>query len=339
MTPQTDRNASRPLWLGLFVGLGLIGWSCSGDEGAEPRPEPLVELLEQTIEFETSTFPGQWLTPFMPPPSDAEPAAVSGRLLVPPTEERLPLVILTHGCGGVGGSELGMSRELEAAGIASFVLDSFGGRGLTSVCSGAEGVNQASLLVDLYRAVDTLAEHPYVDESKIAVMGFSMGGRTALWSGLDRFQERYGGRPLAGQLAFYPLGCYVELERELDVTGGPIRIFHGQQDDWLPISQCEDYVARVAAGGVDIDLFAYEDAHHGFDDRGLTLSLHLAGVLSPRNCTVVETDGELRETTSGEAATPAASCVERGGTIAYNPEARERAIDDVMDVLDSMFAD
>ncbi len=311
--------------------------ACSGDDEALPPPEPLTELLEETIEFESSTFAGQWLNPFMPPPAESEPVMVSGRLLVPPTEERLPLVVLTHGCGGVSGAALGWSRELEAAGIASFVLDSFGGRGVSSVCSGAEGVNQASLLVDLYRAVDTLAAHPYVDDSKIAVMGFSMGGRAALWSGLDRFVERYGGRPLDGYLAFYPLGCYIELEGETDVAGGPIRIFHGADDDWLPIAQCEEYVDRLEVGGVDIDLFAYEDAHHAFDDRGLTLSLYLAGALSPRNCHVVEEDGVLTETTRGESATVSASCVERGGTIAYNPEARNKAVEDVLVFLSSVF--
>ena len=210
----------------LIAGFGLLAVSCSGGDPPTEKPAPLVKLLNETIEFETLTFPGQWLNPFMPPLSQGEPAAITGRLLVPPTDEALPLVILTHGCGGVGGAELGWSRELEAAGVASFVIDSFEGRGVQSVCRGRQGVNQASLLVDLYRAVDTLADHPYVDESRIAVMGFSMGGRAALWSGMERFQERYDGRPLAGYAAFYPLGCYIQLENETDVAGGPIRIFH-----------------------------------------------------------------------------------------------------------------
>ncbi len=326
------------LGLLLVVCTGLLS-ACSQDEPRLPPPDPLAELLEETIEVESLTFPGQWLNPFMPPPSDARPVRITGRLLVPPTEERLPLVVLTHGCGGVSGAALGWSRELEAAGIASFVLDSFGGRGVDSVCSGAEGVNQASLLVDLYRAIDTLAAHPYVDESRMAVMGFSMGGRAALWSGLERFQEQYGGRPLDGYLAFYPLGCYIELENEADIAGGPIRIFHGAADDWLPIFQCEEYVERLQERGVDIELLAYEDAHHGFDDRGLTLSLYLAGALSPRNCRVVEEGGVLTETTRGESATVDASCVERGGTVAYSPEARERAVEDVMGFLSSVFRD
>ena len=227
-------------------------------------------------------------------------------------------MIVTHGCGGIGGAELGWPRELEAVGIASFVIDGFEGRGVENACRGAQGVNQASLLVDLYRAADMLADHPYVDDSKIVVMGFSMGGRSALWSAMERFQERYDGRPLAAHAAFYPLGCYVQLEAETDVVGGPIRIFHGVADDWLPIAQCEDYVDRLGAGGVDINLFAYEDALHGFDDRGLTRDIGVIGALSPRNCRVVETNGVLTETTAGEPSTVNASCIERGATIGYS---------------------
>lgn len=321
----------------LFAVCGLLAVSCSDGDPAVEGVDPLVKLLEETIEFETLTFPGQWLDPFMPPLSLGEPAVISGRLLVPPTDEALPLVVLTHGCGGVSGAELGWSRELEAAGIASFVIDSFEGRGVQNVCRGQQGVNQASLLTDLYRAVDALADHPYVDESRIAVMGFSMGGRSALWSAMERFQERYDGRPLAGYAAFYPLGCYVQLESETDVTGGPIRIFHGMADDWLPIAQCEEYVARLVAGGVDIDLFAYENALHSFDDRGLPMEFAVAGALSPRNCRVVETDGVLTETTGGEPSTVNASCIERGATIGYNPEAREKAVADVTTFLSSVF--
>ena len=298
--------------------------------------EPLSKTLEETIVFESLTFPGQWLDPFMPPLSAGEPSTIGGRLLVPPTDEPLPVVVIVHGCGGESGADLGWTRELEAVGIASFLVDSFDERGIQSVCTGAEGINQATLLVDLFRALDVLDEHPYVDPSRMAVMGFSMGGRTALWSAMSRFQERYEGRPLDGYLAFYPLGCYIQLERETEVAGGPVRIFHGEADDWLPIRQCEEYVTRLGEGGVDIRLFAYEDALHAFDDRGIPGSIALPSALNPGNCTVVERDGALVETSVGGSATVDSSCVRRGGTIGYNPEARELAVADVMSVLDAV---
>lgn len=83
-------------------------------------------------------------------------------------------------------------------------------------------------------------------------------------------------------------------------------------------------------------MLVYEDADHGFDDRGLTLSLYLARALSPRNGRVVEQAGVLTETIRGESVTVDASCGERGGTVAYSPEARERAVEDVLGFLSSI---
>ncbi len=322
----------------LAIAIGVSAVACSGDDGSGESVEPISDTLEETIEFESLTFPGQWLDPFMPPMSAGEPSLISGRLLVPPTDEPLPVVVLVHGCGGVSGASLGWTRELEAVGIASFLVDSFSERDIRSVCTGAEGINQATLLVDMYRALDELDEHPYVDTSRVAIMGFSMGGRTALWSAMARFQERYGGRPLDGYLAFYPLGCYIELERETDVAGGPVRIFHGEADDWLPIRQCEEYVGRLEDGGVDIALFSYADALHAFDDRGIPSPMALPGALNPGDCSVVERDGALVETSVGGAATVESSCVQRGGSIGHHPEARDRAVVDVMSVLDEVLA-
>ncbi len=299
--------------------------------------EPLTETLVETVEIESLTFEGAWLQPFMPPIEEGEPVTVAGNLRIPATGEPVPLVILVHGCGGVSGAALGWARDLEALGIGSFVLDSFEGRNVSSVCSGSEGVNQASLLVDLFRAVDVLDSHDHIDRSRIAVMGLSMGGRTALWSAQERFQDQYEGRPLAAYLAFYPLGCYIELENETAVAGGPIRIFHGEADNWLPIGQCETYTDRMSSGGVDIGLFAYADAHHAFDDRGLADTYPVVGALSPRNCEVVEEGGVLTEVSVGGPATASNSCVERGATVAYSPEARAQASEDLIAVLNEVF--
>ena len=313
----------------VFVLAGLLASSCGVD--------PLTETLVEEVEFESVTFPGAWLQPFMPPLEEGEPVTVGGKLRIPPTGEPLPLVVIAHGCGGVSGAALGWARDLEASGVASLVLDSFEGRAVRSVCSGSEGVNQASLLVDLFRTVEAMETHEYIDGSRIAVMGLSMGGRTALWAAQTRFQDLYGGHPQAAYVAFYPLGCYIELENEAEVSGGPIRIFHGEEDNWLPIFQCEMYVDRMAAGGVDIDLFAYPDAHHSFDDRGLTEAIPIIGALSPRKCVIVEKDGVLTETSVGGPATADNSCVERGATIEYNPEAREQAAADLTAFLESVF--
>ena len=155
--------------------------------------EPLEGSVTQQMEIDTVNLPGRLWDPFMPPVSESTPATIEGRLTLPPTDVAVPGVIITHGCGGVGGAERGWVDDLVGAGYGTLLLDSFDGRGISSVCAGRETMNVASLVVDLYRAADALREHSYIDGSRLAVIGFSFGGRTALWSAMTRFQERYGG--------------------------------------------------------------------------------------------------------------------------------------------------
>jgi dienelactone hydrolase len=313
----------------LVVTLVAVG-ACSG-------VDPITETLREQIEFESVSLPGQLWEPFMPELSEGTPVIVGGALTVPPTDRPVPVVIITHGCGGISSSESGWVRELEAIGIATLLLNSFEGRGVSSICTGAETVNIASMLVDLYRAADVLDDHPYVDGSRVAVMGLSFGGRTALWSALERFQDQYGGRSFAGYVAFYPSGCYIRLDAETDVGDGPILILHGTADDWLPISQCQSYVERLQAGGVTAELRAYESAHHSFDDVTLPAEMSLLSAISPRQCEFAERNGEIIDVATGKTATVDSPCVERGVTIGYNAEARDQAVKDLTGFLESIF--
>jgi dienelactone hydrolase len=51
---------------------------------------------------------------------------------------------------------------------------------------------------------------------RIAVLGFSLGGRTALWASHLRFRHRYKSTlsPFAAYLAFYPTSCHIKLADE-----------------------------------------------------------------------------------------------------------------------------
>jgi len=290
------------------------------------------------VEISSVEFAGRLWDPFLPPLDTGTEVTIDGWLTIPASTEPVPAVVLTHGCGGPGGERV-WADVLADAEIATLVLDSFGARGVTEICSGRETLNVADPIVDAYRAAQFLRQHPRIDPDAIAVMGFSFGGRTALWSALRRFQEAYGGEPFAAHVAFYPSTCYIQLDDEADVTGGPIRIFHGTADDWTPIGQCEDMVDRMASGGADAEIVPYDGALHSFDNRTLAWAVRhqQPSAVSPRACTFVERDGAIIDPDTGSVAGVGSPCVERGVTYGYDADAHEASERDLLALLDDAF--
>ena len=277
---------------------------------------------------------GRLWDPLVPAMDDGTAVAITGWITIPPTDRPLPGVVIAHGCGGVGLGERDWARDLADAGFASLLIDSFTARGITEICSGRETMSTASLLVDAYRAAEELAANPYVDESRIAILGFSFGGRTALWAALSRFQDAYGGTPFRAYAAFYPSTCFIRLADER-VAGGPIRIFHGTADDWTPLQPCQEFVDRLAAAGSDAALIRYEGAHHSFDNRTLAWAvLHVdPRIVSPRECSFEEVDGVVIDPDTGRVAGVGSPCVEAGASYGFDAAARDAAESDLIDFL------
>src|SRR5688572_19893913 len=102
-----------------------------------------------------------------------DPVVLSGELLFPPGAGPFPVVVLAHGCGGTGNADAGWAIVLREWGYATFVMDSFGGRGLREVCSAALALTGTQRIPDAYGALRMLATHPRIDARRSALMGFS----------------------------------------------------------------------------------------------------------------------------------------------------------------------
>ncbi len=222
------------------------------------------------------------------------PVALSGDLRLPAGPGPFPAVVLAHGCGGIGNAERGWVAPLNGAGYATFVIDSFTGRGLQEVCTQGRALIPVQRIPDAYGALRLLATHPRIDAAHVALMGFSHGGSLTLNAATRWARETYAaeGRPAFRVfLPFYP-GCTARYP-ELLALSAPLRIHSGELDDWTPMAACRELVAEQRTAGQDAELTTYPGARHSFDnvgravtwlgnvDNGSACRSHSATILGP----------------------------------------------------------
>lgn len=183
---------------------------------------------------------------------------LTGRLKRPAGDGPFPAVVLLHGCGGIQTKrDHRWAERLTDWGYVTLQVDSFGPRGLSNVCTYA-GNDQTTILqqrvTDAYDAARYLAGLPFVDDRKIAVMGWSHGGHTTL---LALYQDRK--MPFHAAVAFYP-AC----RKSLSGMKVPLLILIGEADDWTPAAQCVIMMPKEHPSS-EIILKIYPGAYHGFD--------------------------------------------------------------------------
>ena len=110
---------------------------------------------------------------------------VYGRLELPTNikKEQYPLIIGVAGSLGWSSHHFDYLEMYREMGIATFQLQSFESRGIESTVGTQDEVTVAAIVLDSYRALDVLSQHPQIDENNIAITGWSLGGGVSLFSG------------------------------------------------------------------------------------------------------------------------------------------------------------
>ncbi|MET3840996.1 dienelactone hydrolase family protein [Bradyrhizobium sp. OAE829] len=267
------------------------------------------------------------------------PVMIAGHLRLPKMEGKQPVVVLMHGAPAVGGSEAQVdtwARALNEAGIGAFVVDSFSGRGVNSFADLGK-ISPLVRVADAYGALNTLSKHPLVDSSKIAVMGFSHGGPSAIYSDVQRFQKMLGpDAKFAAHIGVYPI-CNVAYKDDAEVTS-PLLLLHGAADDWVPSKNCKEYADRLTKAGKHVRYIEYPDAHHVFDAPVFKQEMKFAQINSLRKCHFAESEGGIIINAESKQPTgPNDPCFEKGVTAAYNEAATKKAHEDVKAFLKGVF--
>jgi dienelactone hydrolase len=271
-----------------------------------------------------------------------EPVTLAGYLRLPKTDGKNPVVILFHGANGVGGAGHPVnewSRVLNEAGIATFAVDSFSGRGVATRAD-LDRVSSVTRVVDAYRALELLSKHPLIDADKIAVMGFSHGRGAALYSSLVRFQKQNGKPDLqfAAHISVYG-SCETTYRQDEVLTQRPVLLLHGIADNWVSIGPCREYAARLTKAGMNVRLIEYPDAHHVFDGPVMREPVQFPKAVTSRNCRFTEVEaGSLVNAVTKQPYSFSDPCFEKGTTAQYNEEAARKAHQEVVAFLIDAFS-
>ena len=107
---------------------------------------------------------------------------IPATLVLPEEGDSVPLVVMAHGHGGTREEAGGFTRvaaALAEAGIASIRMD-FAGCGDSDEPFTENYLG--TMLADIRASLRTAVEHPRIDPNRVAILGYSMGGRLAMLS-------------------------------------------------------------------------------------------------------------------------------------------------------------
>jgi dienelactone hydrolase len=145
-------------------------------------------------------------------------------------------------------------------GIGTAVVDSFTPRGVDQVCTRNVAGWAVRRADDAYSVRGWLAEQPYVDAMRIAVMGMSNGGRTVLAAMRTTLKHPH---PFVAGVALYP-GCQTDVR---STFYAPLLVLIGSADIVTPARFCEEMKRAQPESAPRLDLVIFPGGPHTFDMR------------------------------------------------------------------------
>ncbi len=179
-----------------------------------------------------------------------------GYLAKPAGAGTFAALIMLHGCSGLPPGGPPSTDWLTEQGYVTLQIDSLGPRNLDSGCFG--NISAAERVLDAYGAADYLSGLPFVDGERLAVMGWSQGGSTALDAVLGEGIGQPLGQPFRAAVAVSPWCGYAK------AFYAPALILSGEEDEWTPARFCRRAVEALPAHSAPVEIVIYPGVHHGF---------------------------------------------------------------------------
>lgn len=179
----------------------------------------------------------------------------------------VPVMVILHGSGGV--SDIGTgewSRFFLSMGIATFVVDSFTPRGISSTAADQLQLSYPASTADALMALKAVADQPGVDAKRIGVIGFSRGGQSSTNSAYTKIQAGVLGANSSLRYALH-IALYGGCFQPGTTDKTPILFLLGDDDGYVTPESCAKFVDTLRSRGANIELVVYTNAKHGFDQE------------------------------------------------------------------------
>ncbi len=260
--------------LRVVVGTSLVGAVIFAESAFSTQP--ILEGAEfegaEVVEFESVFYT------YPPSPFKVKQAKKLGKALEPNTEPSIrltgylakpegegpfPAVVFMHGCEGIWAATEVWSDRLVAWGYVVLSVDSLTPRGEKYICGRITAANYWVRVLDAYGAKRYLSTRPFVDPTRIAVMGMGLGGQTLLHIVKQSTSTGLDMRPFRAAVAFYPI-C-----GEPEQIDTPTLVLIGSADHWGQWAEdCVRYLDGLPPPH-EMTLKVFPGAHHVFDHPGL----------------------------------------------------------------------
>jgi len=281
---------------------------------------------------------------------ETTPATVSGELYLPPKASGpVPALVLLHGSGGLEGPTGTNIRKWAGSfaswGVAAFVVDSFGPRGIKET-----GTNQGQLSgwaddADALSALKVLAADPRIDKDRIGVVGWSRGGEAALNTTLEAVRKSVITDDLkfALHVVFYGPATFQYRGR---TDKSPMIFLHGEADNYVIPGPTREFADWAQSQGNPVTFISYPKALHDFDVLG-QFSGFVKTLETSAKCDLVTDLSNGHTLRMNHVDNPKVSaedirayiksCIGHGASLGYNAAARADAVEKVHAFLKQNF--
>ena len=219
---------------------------------------------------------------------DKTPTPIWGTLYLPENPQgRVPAMVISHGSAGPQQKDIDRwVRLFNQMGMAAFVVDSYGPRGIANTMDNQSQLNPAANDADALFALKLLSTDPRIDPKRIGQIGFSRGGGVAMDMTLDAFRKGVidDDTRFAALIGFYP-GCSA-LWWEVPpppLSGAPLMLALGEKDDYTPAQLCRNAAEVMQRDGQTVDVHVYPGAYHDFDNTRAYFK-YFPGATTAREC-------------------------------------------------------